>query len=147
MREQLGHESFPARHEMCEEKVKPERSPCGGRFLVSGLTQRTAVLFPYQKWEQSIQSSAGITRRHHLSAKGYQQRLEAGLLTSGSTRVSPFPPSWLMNTSETDWQWICDSVPGYSGGTVTELHRLPFSVAAVGFKHDNTSTSTVKRPA
>jgi len=39
-------------------------------------------------------------------------------------------------------QWICDSVPGYSGGTATDLHRLPYSVETTpvkgnSFKHLN----------
>jgi len=127
------------------------RESVRGHFAVSRLQKHSVAVLPLRKRHQTTQSGRRITRRHHLSAKGYQQRLEAGLLTSGSTRVTPFPPDWLLKRSDADWQWICDSVPGYSGGTATELHRLPFSVVAVEFKHDkyehlNRETSRLDKP-
>jgi hypothetical protein len=47
---------------------------------------------------------------------------QAGLLASGSAnrRAFPFDPQWP----------LAAIVPGYSGGPVTDLHRLPFSTLA-----------------
>lgn len=57
----------------------------------------------------------------------------AGLLASGSTDSPRLP------VSLTQWQSAA-FVPGYSGGTATDSHRLPYSPA----KHTSTGTPVVR---
>lgn len=68
--------------------------------------------------------TAGIAfpRRKH------QQQIQAGLLTSGSAERFSLPT--IISSELVDSSGLNRNVvPGYSGGTVTDLHRLPFSLA------------------
>ena len=68
----------------------------------------------------ALQKAAGLY--FFLESSTNRNQLWAGLLASGSTSRRPFPQHILL-------QWVCTTfVPGYSGGTATDLHRFPYSL-------------------
>jgi len=49
---------------------------------------------------------------------------QAGLLTSGSSYTLRLPDTYVRGTCISDF--VAAFVPGYSGGPVPDLHRIPF---------------------
>jgi hypothetical protein len=62
-------------------------------------------------------------------------RVQAGLLTSGSSAFRAFP--------FTQWH-DAEFVPGYSGGPVPALHRIPFSSVVDGHLNDSAGNGTCR---